>query len=99
MSENKPTRPARWYALIAEARPALEHLEHLLEELWLIQGEYNEWREGLPEDAKRSALRQQIAAVLDIGIEFELGVAEVLDAAEGVPLPDALGVVRSGADV
>lgn len=78
----KPTsRPARWADAASRAVQALEELDEL-------RMEYEQWRDGLPENLQNSALGEKLNAVADMDIQSALDVAQE---AEGMDLPLGFG--------
>jgi hypothetical protein len=75
------SRPARWAAAVATAMGALEVLEE-------IQGEYADWRDGLPENLQNTALSEKLDAVCDLDIE---GAESIINEAEDIELPLGFG--------
>jgi hypothetical protein len=75
------SRPERWAAAVASARAALEDLRE-------IQGEFESWRDGLPENLQSSALAEKLDAVCDLDIE---GALNAVADAEMIELPLGFG--------
>jgi hypothetical protein len=80
MAKSK-SRPARWAEACAAASSALQDLKDLHEE-------YQEWRDGLPENLESSAVAEKLDSVLDLDID---GALDVVSDAEGMDLPLGFG--------
>jgi Tfp pilus assembly protein FimV len=97
------SRPARWNAAVADAMEIASSIEDLKNELETaleavkdVQSEYEEWKDGLPENLEQSALGEKLAAVCDL--DFDVldsvdvsAVLDVLSEAEGADLPLGFG--------
>lgn len=93
------SRPKRWAKACTKAREeldkvtsALEGLNAAREELASIQEEYQEWKDGLPDNLQSSSLADKLETVtsLDLSSDAEIEV-EWLDEAEGIDLPLGFG--------
>lgn len=98
----KPTgRSGRWIAAVEAARAkfeavqaAAEELTEALSELKSVQEEYQEWRDGIPENLENGATAEKLDAVTGIDLEVEVDLTDVetvLDEAEGADLPMGFG--------
>jgi ParB-like chromosome segregation protein Spo0J len=67
------SRPARWSDAAARAIEAIEQLQEL-------QGEYQIWQDGLPENLQTSAVAEKLDAI--VGIDFDSALAIVQEAAD-----------------
>jgi len=104
------SRPARWNAAVAagqdalqEARDAQEtldnakaNLEQALNDLDELRGEYEEWKDNLPDSLQQSPVAEKLEAVCDIslgwGTDDDLDDAEnMLSEAENADLPRGFG--------
>lgn len=72
------SRAARWSRLAAEASSALEELVD-------IKGEFEGWKDGLPENLANSSLGEKLSAICDIDLDSALSAAQEAEGAE-VPL-------------
>lgn len=75
------SRPARWARACAKAREGLEELED-------IRSEYEEWKDGLPDNLQSSALADKLETVCGIDIQ---GAIDVVGEAEDADLPLGFG--------
>jgi hypothetical protein len=86
------SRPKRWQeassnclAAFAKIREGLDELEAATSELKSVQEEYEEWRDGQPENLQQSPLGEKLEAVCEIDIEsIHQTVSDAVDEAEGV---------------
>ncbi len=69
------SRPKRWADAASRAVAALE-------ELLEIQGEYQEWRDNLPENLEASAIGEKLDAICDLDIESAMDTASECDDAD-----------------
>jgi hypothetical protein len=79
-------------AAVSKAQEALGHLTEALSELEDLRTEYEEWRDGLPENLQSSAVADKLEAVceLDIGGRTD-DIEELLSECEGIDLPRGFG--------
>lgn len=106
MAKRQPSRPKRWADAVASAREAFDAVKEkaddlatALGELHEVQGEYQEWRDNLPEGLDSTALAEKLDAVIELDIEGVTDdpldswgtVEEVIDNAEGIDLPLGFG--------
>lgn len=97
------SRTDRWMEAAGNARAAYDaivessELSTALDALREVQGEYEEWRDNLPENLQQSALGEKLEAVLDIELpedisEYSLSdIEQAIDQAEGIDLPLGFG--------
>lgn len=94
------SRAERWAAALSDARAAKEEIEAAqakLEEAFSalrdLKGEYEEWRDNLPENLQSSPLGEKLEAVCDLDFDQELDLSplDVIDEADGVDLPLGFG--------
>lgn len=72
------SRATRWSRLAAEASSALEELVD-------IKGEFEGWKDGLPENLANSSLGEKLSTICDIDLDSALSAAQEAEGAE-VPL-------------
>lgn len=70
-----PSRGQRWSDATSAAVQALETLEE-------IRGEFEEWKDNLPENLQQSALGEKLDAVVDLDIQSALDTANEADSAD-----------------
>ena len=75
------SRPDRWAEACGDAQDALERLTD-------IQGEFQEWRDNLPENLESSALAEKLDGVIELDIE---GAKGTVDEAAEIDLPRGFG--------
>ena len=75
------SRPQRWREACGMAIQGLEALEELRQE-------YEDWREGMPENLWDSPLGEKLDEILDLGIEEAL---EIVNTCDGADLPRGFG--------
>jgi hypothetical protein len=75
------SRPKRWQEAVSAALDALNQLKE-------VQDEYENWRDGLPENLQSSALGEKLEAVCDLDIQ---GAIDTVSEAESVDLPQGFG--------
>ena len=75
------SRPDRWLAAAEEAKRALQELVD-------IQGEYQEWRDNIPENMESSPTAEKLDEVTELDLETALSTVED---AEGLDLPRGFG--------
>lgn len=101
MAKSK-SRPQRWQEAAGVARAALDaikaakdELSGALQDLEDIRGEYEEWRDNLPDFAQGSALADKLDAMADMDIDPETDDLEeaerMVEEAEGADLPLGFG--------
>lgn len=84
MTTAKPkvlSRPKRWADAASRALAALEELKDL-------QGEYEQWRDGLPDNLQQSTLAEKLDEVCDLDLDSALDTA---GEAENIDLPLGFG--------
>ena len=90
-----PSRPKRWAEACGKASEAAGALREALEELQGLQGEYQDWKDNLPENLESSTIAEKLEAVTDLGIEDALGNLDEADnlisECEGADLPLGFG--------
>lgn len=97
-----PSRPQRWSTAIDQIKNALAEIEDAkstiegaFEDLRDLQGEYEDWRDGLPEVAQGTAVNDKLDAIVDLSLEPDRddldGIQNALDEAEGADLPLGFG--------
>jgi hypothetical protein len=104
MPRPSTSRPARWTAAADAARKAIDEMqaaaakiEDAFSELRDIQSEYQEWKDGLPENLSASPVGEKLDAVCDIDLEWDAADGTASDAeekvneAEGADLPRGFG--------
>lgn len=79
--QKPPSRRARWEDAAGRAVAALEELEEM-------RGEFESWRDNLPENLQQSALGEKLDTVADLDISTALETAQE---AEGADLPMGFG--------
>jgi hypothetical protein len=77
----KQSRADRWAAAASEASDAISRLVEL-------QSEYQEWRDGLPENLENSPTAEKLDAVCDLDLQ---GASDTLDEAAECELPLGFG--------
>lgn len=70
-----PSRPKRWADAAGRALAALQDLEDL-------RGEFESWRDNLPEGLQQSALGEKLDTIADMDIESAITIAEEADGAD-----------------
>jgi len=75
------SRPARWAKAVSVALAALEELREM-------QGEYQEWRDNLPENLEGSALAEKLDAVTELDLD---SAVDALEEAESTDIPLGFG--------
>jgi len=100
------SRPKRWDEAAAACGKAIEELQHAAGELEAaaadlrsIQEEYEEWKEGLPENLANSTLAEKLDAVCELGIEDMASTitdaiseaSDIVSEAEAAELPRGFG--------
>lgn len=85
------SRPKRWNKAILAARHALSDVESALEDLRELQGEYEEWRDNIPEGLEESPVVEKLDAVVEIDLEMDSWMEDTLDELENVDLPLGFG--------
>lgn len=75
------SRAARWSRLAGEATAALEELVE-------IKGEFEGWKDGLPENLQNSGLAEKLGTICDIDLDSALQAAQE---AEGADVPLGFG--------
>jgi hypothetical protein len=89
---SRQSRPARWNEALLNTRNTYKILRMALEDLEEIRGEYEEWRDNLPESLQSSPTADKLDEVCNLDIESVLGdVESLLDEAEGLELPLGFG--------
>lgn len=108
MATKQNGRPTRWRAAVAACQQAREkvndaasELAAALTDLYDIQQEYQEWRDGMPENLEQSATAEKLDAILDLSLdnngcaEDVLGdwdsISTAIDDAESAELPLGFG--------
>lgn len=79
--EKPKSRVRRWEDAASRAMDALQELEE-------IRGEFEEWRDNLPENLQQSALGEKLDTVADLDIQSAL---EIVEEAAGADLPLGFG--------
>lgn len=80
----KPSNPSRsdcWSNACAQARSGLEELQAL-------QEEYEEWKDGLPENLQSSPVADKLEAVCDLDVQSAI---DMVDEFDGTDLPLGFG--------
>jgi hypothetical protein len=77
----RTNRPRRWAEACAQALDALEELQEL-------RGEYQDWRQNLPENLQGSALAEKLDAIEGLDLQSAI---EVIQEAECADLPLGFG--------
>jgi DNA repair exonuclease SbcCD ATPase subunit len=89
------SRGQRWSEAVAAVQANVEAAKEALEELKSVRGEYEEWKDNLPENLQSSALGEKLEAVCDLdldGVESSLDDAlSTLEEAESMDLPLGFG--------
>ena len=100
------SRTTRWQEACSAAvdarskvQEAAGELSAALTELRDVQSEYENWRDGLPENLQGSALGEKLDTVCDIDIESGMDdplddwgtISDAIDEAEGADLPMGFG--------
>ena len=75
------SRPKQWAAAISDADDAIQRLIDL-------QGEYQEWRDGLPENLETSVVAEKLDAIIELDLE---SAQSAIGEAEGCDLPIGFG--------
>ena len=104
MSKKQPSRAERWAQAIAGCTAALDKLadacsdlESAVQELVDVQGEFEAWRDNLPENLANSALGEKLEAICDLDLDSVLNSVDVdaargvIDEASGLDLPLGFG--------
>ena len=79
--QKNPSRATRWADACTRANDALSDLVEL-------QGEYSDWKDGLPENLASSPVGEKLEAVCDLDLE---GAQSTIEEAEGCELPLGFG--------
>lgn len=92
MAKRQRSRPERWRGAVSDAQVALSRLQDALSELRSVQEEYEEWRDGLPDNLQSGSLAEKLEAVCGLSIEGAADELEsMLNEAEGADLPLGFG--------
>jgi len=81
MAKKRPSRSQRWGEAAGDAIGALETLVEL-------QGEFEEWKDNLPEGLQQSAMGEKLEAVCEIDLQ---GALDAVQEADGADLPLGFG--------
>ena len=76
------SRPKRWAAAVEKVRDGLTDLQEL-------KDEYQDWRDGLPENLESSPVAEKLDAIVDSS--FVDDIESGADEAEGIELPLGFG--------
>jgi hypothetical protein len=86
------SRPKRWAEAIQKARDVIVDLELAFEDIQEIQGEYQDWRDNLPENLEGSPVAEKLDEVTELQLEDPGSEAtDLLDEAENADLPLGFG--------
>ena len=86
------SRPKRWEAAAAAAQVAFEEMRESLEEIKSLQEEYEEWKDGLPENLWDSPVAQKLEDVCEIDVDYPLqDMEETLNNLLDADLPRGFG--------
>lgn len=82
------SRPARWARAVDDLGASLDALNDLEE----LRAEYEEWRDGLPENLQNSALGEKLNAVADLDIQSVIdSLDSLIGEVDGMDLPLGFG--------
>lgn len=97
------SRPARWSRAVSAAQTALtkmqeaqSEMETAFEELNDLKSEYENWRDGLPENLQNGTLGEKLNAICDLDFE-SIGdktlddIEQLIGEAESAELPLGFG--------
>jgi ABC-type transporter Mla subunit MlaD len=90
----QPSRAQRWADAVADGQAALASLQQALADLDEVRGEYESWRDNLPENLSGSALGEKLDAVADLDTDagsLLSDVEDTLSEAEQADLPRGFG--------
>lgn len=92
------SRPARWAAAVARGQAALGELDSALDDLRNLYGEYEEWKDGLPENLVDGPTGEKLTELVDSAEDWLEELESAKDAAdsaladcEGADLPRGFG--------
>lgn len=98
------SRSKRWYEAAASAckafdalETAYDNLQDALQELQDVRGEYDDWKENLPENLQSSALAEKLVTVCDMDFEQDVKemtyseLEELIQSAKDADLPLGFG--------
>jgi hypothetical protein len=97
------SRPARWSRAVDAAQTALgkmqeaqSEMESAFEELNDLKGEYEGWKDGLPENLANSTIGEKLSAICDldfdgIGEKTLDDIEQLIGEAESMDLPLGFG--------
>lgn len=89
------SRPARWARACSDASEHTGPLKDSLEELHSIWEEYENWKDGLPENLQSSGLSDKLEQVCDLdvasAVQFVDEIESLIAEAEGLDLPRGFG--------
>jgi len=104
MAKSKaPSRATRWVAACQQARDALDSiataqadLDAAFSDLRDLQGEYQDWKDNLPDSLASSPVGDKLDAVTDLDLEPDTSldlsdIESALDEAEAADLPLGFG--------
>lgn len=60
-----PSRPERWASALKEGQAAVEALDSVLDNFRELREEYEEWKEGLPENLQDSPTAEKLEELVD----------------------------------
>ncbi len=87
------SRVDRWNAAVAKAQVAKSDLDESVGVLAELRGEYEEWRDAMPESLQSSPTYEKLDAVCDLDID-QAQIEDALswlDEADGIDLPVGFG--------
>lgn len=87
------SRSDRWAAAVNKAQLAKSDLDDAIEVLAELRGEYEEWRDAMPENLHGSSTYEKLDAVCDLDIDRDqiMDSLDWLDEADGIDLPVGFG--------
>lgn len=77
----KESRAARWARVASEAHAKVEELKDM-------QGEFEEWRDNVPDSLQSSPMYEKLDTICDLDLD---GALSTLDEAEGADVPLGFG--------
>lgn len=99
-----PSRPKRWAEAVTKAQAALValdaafgDLESALSDLGEVKQEYEDWKDGMPENLQSSPLGEKLEAICDLDIPDDpreqsySDLDTLVGEAEGMDLPLGFG--------
>lgn len=87
------SRASRWNAAVSKAQVAKSDLDDAIGTLSELRGEFEEWRDNMPESLQGGATYEKLDAVCDLDIDRDqvMDALDWLDEADGLELPLGFG--------